>query len=197
MLVTRRLIDERTYTITNRDQKSKTVLIEHPYRADWKLAEPGEPSERTREVYRFPLTVEPGKRATLRVKETKPLQEMVLLLDAGFDQIGVYLQAKEVNPKVKDALQRVVSLRSKRDETRSRRTRLEQRIAEITAEHGRIRENMRELAQTSELYARYVRKLDQQETELEKLRKEVDTRKNAEEEQRRELEKFLLELELV
>jgi hypothetical protein len=197
MLVTRRLIDERTYTITNRDQKSKTVLIEHPYRADWKLAEPGEPSERTREVYRFPLTVEPGKRATLRVKETKPLQEMVLLLDAGFDQIGVYLQAKEVNPKVKDALQRVVSLRSKRDETRSQRTRLEQRIAEITAEHGRIRENMRELAQTSELYARYVRKLDQQETELEKLRKEVDTRKNAEEEQRRELEKFLLELELV
>ncbi|MGH7165338.1 MAG: hypothetical protein ACREIS_07430, partial [Nitrospiraceae bacterium] len=98
MLVTRRLVDERTYAIKSRDQKPKTVLIEHPYRADWKLTQPAEPTERTRDVYRFSVTIEPGKNATLHVKETKPLQETVLLMDAGRDQIGVYLQAKEVSP---------------------------------------------------------------------------------------------------
>ena len=58
---------------------------------------------------------------------------------------------------------------------------MEQRIKEISAEQGRIRENMGKLAQNSELYARYVTKLGQQETEIEALRKEIQAKKAAEE----------------
>src|SRR5438552_4768703 len=32
---TKKLAEEKTYAIRNRDQKAKTVLIEHPLRADW------------------------------------------------------------------------------------------------------------------------------------------------------------------
>ena len=70
---------------------------------------------------------------------------------------------------MKEALQRVVQLRSKLDDTRAQRTRLDQRTAKITAEQARIRENMHRLQQNSDLYNRYVKKLDQQETELEIL----------------------------
>ena len=196
MLVARRLVEDRTYLLKNRDQKTKTVLIEQPYRTDWKLAEPKEPTERTRDLYRFSVTVDPGKSATLRVKETLPVQESIRLMDSGIDQIGYYVQAKEVSQKVKDALQRVVHLRGTLDETRAQRTRLEQRIGEITAEHGRIRDNMQRLAQNSELYGRYVKKLDQQETELEKLRKEIETLKNTEDEQKRELQNYLMNLDV-
>ena len=52
MLVSRRLVEDRTPSIRNRDQKSKTVLIEHPYRADWKLVEPKH-EQKQRETYRF------------------------------------------------------------------------------------------------------------------------------------------------
>ncbi|MCX5727391.1 MAG: hypothetical protein NTZ28_00855 [Nitrospirae bacterium] len=183
MLVSRRLVEDRTYLIKNRDQKAKTVLIEQPYRADWKLAEPKEPTERTRDLYRFSVSVDPGKSATLRVKETLPVQETILLMNSGIDQIIYYQQAKEVSQKVKEALQRVVQLRSKLDDTRAQRARLDQRTAEITAEHGRIRENMQRLQQNSDLYNRYVKKLDQQETELEKMRKEIEASKNTEDEQ--------------
>ncbi len=169
MLISRRLVEDRTYLVKNRDAKAKTVLIEQPYRADWKLAEPKEPTERTRDLYRFNVAVDPGKSATLRVKETLPIQESILLMDSGIDQIVYYQQAKEVSPKVKEALQRVVQLRSKLDDARGQRMRLDQRTAEITAEHARIRENMQRLQQNSDLYNRYVKKLDQQETELEKL----------------------------
>jgi hypothetical protein len=196
MLVSRRLIEDRTYLIKNRDAKTKTVLIEQPYRADWKLAEPKEPTERTRDMYRFSVSVDPGKSATLRVKETLPIQESTLLMESGVDQIIHYQQAKEVSQKVKEALQRVVQLRSKLDDTRAQRMRLDQRIAEITAEHGRIRENMQRLQQNSDLYNRYVKKLDQQETELEKLRKEIEASKNTEDEQRRELQSYVMNLDV-
>ena len=196
MLVSRRLIEDRTYLIKNRDQKAKTVLIEQAYRADWKLVEPKEPTERTRDMYRFNVTVDSGKSATLRVKETLPIQESILLMDSGIDQIAYFQQAKEVSPKVKEALQRVVQLRGKLDETRAQRTRLEQRIGEITTEHSRIRENMQRLQQNSDLYNRYVKKLDLQETELEKLRKDIEALKVTEEDHRRELQHYVMNLDV-
>ncbi|HXC67785.1 MAG TPA: DUF4139 domain-containing protein, partial [Nitrospiraceae bacterium] len=83
MLISRRLVEDRAYLVRNRDAKAKTVLIEQPYRADWKLAEPKEPTERTRDMYRFSVSVDPGKSATLRVKETLPIQESILLMESG------------------------------------------------------------------------------------------------------------------
>ena len=196
MLISRRLVEDRTYFVKNRDAKAKTILIEQPYRADWKLAEPKEPTERTRDLYRFSVAVDPGKSATLRVKETLAIQESILLMDSGVDQIVYYQQAKEVSSKVREALQRVVQLRGKLDDARAQRTRLDQRTAEITAEHARIRENMQRLPQNSDLYNRYVKKLDQQETELEKLRKEIESLKNTEEEHRRELQNYVMNLDV-
>jgi hypothetical protein len=196
MLVSRRRIEDRTYLIKNRDTKTKLVLIEQQYRPDWKLTEPTEPTERTRDLYRFAVPVEPGKTASLRVKETLPLQESIQLMDSGTDLMVHYVRAKEVSQKVREALQRVVTLRTKLDDTRAQRARLDQRIAEITAEHGRIRENMQRLPQNSDLYTRYVKKLDQQETELEKLRKEIEVSKNTEDEQRRELQTYVSSLDV-
>ncbi|HLC02396.1 MAG TPA: hypothetical protein VJK02_05125, partial [Anaerolineales bacterium] len=107
LLVTRKSVEERTYQVTNRDQKQKVVLIEHPLRSDWRLLEPGEPSERTRDVYRFKVPVDPGSGARLHVREEKQLQQTVRLIDSGPETIGFYVQAKQVSPKVKDALQKV------------------------------------------------------------------------------------------
>ena len=117
-------------------------------------------------------------------------------MEGGIDQIAYYQQAKEISQKVKEALQRVVLLRSKLDDVRAQRTRLDQRTAEITAEHARIRENMQRLQQNSDLYTRYVKKMDQQETELENLRKEIERLKNMEEDHRRELQNYVMSLDV-
>src|SRR5437867_4618558 len=57
LLATRKAVEEQTYNVKSRDQKQRVVLIEHPFRSDWQLTEPSEPAERTREVYRFAVTV--------------------------------------------------------------------------------------------------------------------------------------------
>jgi hypothetical protein len=196
LLATRRAIAEKTYTVKNRDQKQKVVLIEHPWRADWQLSMPGQPAERTRQVYRFALPVDAGQTAQLQVREEKPLQQSVTLTDAGPDMLAYYVQATQVSPQVKEALQHVMALRDRLDRTMQQRRRLEQRVQEITQEQVRIRDNMARLAQSSELYGRYVHKLDQQETDLDTLRQEIETLKTTEEGQKRELTTYLLGLDI-
>jgi hypothetical protein len=196
LLVTRKAVNEKTYHVRNRDQKTKVVMVEHPFRPDWRLVQPEVPGERTREAYRFAVTVGAAETARLSVREERPLQQIVRLIDAAPDTIALYLQAREVGAAVKEALQRVVALRNSLDLTAGNRSRLEQRIRDISQEQGRIRENMARISQTSDLYARYIRKLDQQETEIEQLRKEIDALKATEDRQRRELSDYLLELDI-
>lgn len=196
LLVTHKAMADKTYNIRNRDQKPRLVLIEHPFRADWQLTAPSAATERTRDVYRFAVTVAPGEGTRLRVREEKPLQQSVVLADAGPDVLAYYLRAPQVSEKVKEALQRVSTLRHQLDQTVQQKRRLEQQIQEIAQEQGRIRENMGRLAPNSELYQRYVRKLDQQESEIEKLRQEIEALKQAEERQRRALNEYLMGLDI-
>ena len=196
LLTTQKATAEKTYNIRNRDQKPHLVLIEHPFRSDWQLVSPSTATERTREVYRFAVTVDPGPGTRLRVREERPLQQSVALTDAGPDVLGYYMRATQVSDKVKQALQRVSTLRDKLDQTVQQRRRFEQQIQEITQEQARMRENMGKLAQSSELYNRYVRKLDQQETEIDKMRKDIEALKGTEEQQRKELNDYLMGLDM-
>jgi len=194
LIATRKASEEKTYNVRNRDQKKKTVLVEHPFRSDWELIEPKQKPERTRDIYRFPVAVDPDKTAKLVVNEEKQFDERVQLINASTDTIAYYVRAQKVSSKVKDALQKAVQLRDKLNQTSAERARREQRTNEITQEQGRIRENMAKLNANSELYVRYVKKLDQQETDLEKLREEIEGLKNTEAQQQRELNDYLLNL---
>jgi hypothetical protein len=195
LLVTRKAVEEKIYNLANRDTKRKTVLIEHPFRVDWTLAAPTAAAERTRDLYRFLVPVEAGGKAQLRVREERQIKQTVVLTDSA-SAFAIYLEEKQVSAKVKDALKRLIALRDQVDQAAAQRSNLEQRIKEISAEQGRIRDNMGKLAQNSELYGRYVTKLGQQETEIEALRKEIQAKKAAEDGQRRALNDYLMGLEL-
>jgi hypothetical protein len=196
LVVTRKAIQERTYNVANREAKPKLVLVEHPYRSDWKLVEPATAKERSRDVYRFEVPVAASGKAQLKVREERQLQQTVRLLDSGSESIAFYLQAKEVSPKVKEALQKVVGMRDRIGQISGQRSQLEKRVEEIGKEQGRIRDNMGRVAQTSDLYARYLKRLDEQETEIERLRKEIDALRTTEERQKRELNDYLVALDI-
>jgi hypothetical protein len=188
--------EARLYVVRNRDRKKKDVLIEHPFRDDWNLVEPSEPSERTRQWYRFAVAVDPDKQARLLVREERQYDGTIALTNLRSDQIAVYIRSKAVSGAVKKALQQVVQLRDKLAQTQAERARLVQTVTEISTEQTRIRENMGKLAQNSDLYTRYVKKLDQQETELDDLRKKIEASKDAEARQQRELNDYLGNLEV-
>ena len=57
------------YVAENKGDHDKTLLIEHPVRAGWKLVEPAKADETTDALYRFKGTVAAGKGSKLTVRE--------------------------------------------------------------------------------------------------------------------------------
>jgi hypothetical protein len=66
----------------------------------------------------------------------------------------------------------------------------------LSTRSGVVSKPRRSRPGTSDLYQRYVKKLDQQESELENLRKEIEGLKDNEAKQQRDLNDYLLNLEV-
>jgi len=196
MAVRRRLIQTKIYTVLNKTAEKRTVVVEHPFHPDWKLIEPPKPVERTPSIYRFQVTVEPGKSEKLIVNEEQLISESIGIVSADVNLLLLHSRNRAISPKVKEALEKIVGMRSAFSELERKGAQLDQQINEITQEQGRIRENMKVLAQNSELYGRYLKKFDEQETQIEGLREQVRKLRTEQEAQRKQLDDYVNGLQL-
>lgn len=177
MIQSSELREGKTYTVRNEDTTPRSVVIEHPVRPEWKLAADGpKPEEISTGLYRFRLTVEPKKTATLVVREARPLETRYALGNLTDDQIALFLRERTINPGVEQALRRIVA---QKNEVAKVQVQIEQRqkeISRIFEDQQRLRENMKALKGSAEektLTQRYTRQLADQETRLETLRREM------------------------
>jgi hypothetical protein len=196
LVLSHRLLETKAYNIRNKAAEKRTVLIEHPFRADWKLLEPPQPAERTPSVYRFQVQVEAGKGEKLLVNEERLTSETIALLNADIDTLLLHSRNHAISSKVKQALEKVVSMRTALADVQRHSAQVSQQINDITQEQNRIRDNMKVLAQNSDLYSRYVKKFDEQETQIESLRTQLTQLRADEATQRKQLDDYLNGLEL-
>ena len=190
----RKLVDERVYTINNKDDAARALLVEQPMPVEWQLIEPKEAYERTSTLLRFKVEVAPKKAQQLQVRLERPLDESVALTNLGTDEIDLFLRQPVISDGVKQALTRVIELRRTLDATKQQIAQIEKDIAAIADEQKRLRENMAVLSQTSEVYRRYEQKFDKQETQVEEMRTRLAELRKQEEGQRKALEDFILSM---
>jgi hypothetical protein len=195
-IITHKHVRSRTYTVKNGGRKAKKALIEYPIEANWNLVAPKEAEEKTRNLYRFAVQAEPGKPATLEVKEEFTASQSVAITNWDDNTIAFYINAKEVSDDVKKALAEVVKRKAEIAQHVAKRQELERQIQVIEVEQNRIRGNMAQLAKDSELFRRYEAKFTKQEDEIEKLRDSVTGSVANETKLRQALNQFLLGLEL-
>jgi hypothetical protein len=163
---------ETVYNFKNKAEKPRSVLVEHPFSSDFKLIAPEKAAERTQNLYRFSLTVAPGKTETLTVQQERPLAESYGLIDTDLNFLLVTSTRKTgVSEKLKAALREVLAKRQKVSALQNEASGQETNIAAIDKDQARIRQNMQQLDRESALYKRYVSELDAQETRIEALRK--------------------------
>jgi hypothetical protein len=198
MIQTSEVREAKTYTIRNEDTHPRTVVIEHPRRADYKLAAGLEPAETTAGMYRFRVPVEAKKSATFTVKETKPVETRYAIVNLTPDQIAFFLRQKTINPEIEQALRRIVAqkgviagletqIQARKEETRR-----------IFEDQQRLRENMKALKGSAEekaLLQRYTKQLDDEETRLEAIRKETAELEQKRQQAQAELNKMIEELQ--
>ncbi len=201
---TRLLRRERSYTIRNRGERARELLVEHPLDHSWKLVSP-EAEERTREVYRFSVQVpaargggqggSPGT-AELSVVEERTVEQRVSLTTMSTDQIAVYLRADTISARIKSALQGLQERQQALAETVQARQAQEARLNQIHREQERIRQNMGVLDKDSQLYQRYLRELNTQENQLESILSAIEDLRTREQRQRSALADYVQSLDI-
>ena len=168
--------EQKTYTIRNRDTSPRTVIIEHPVRAGWVLADGETPVESTASYQRFRVTVDPKKTETLVVKERHPLSNRYELANMTDDQISFFLSQNMINAQVERALRRVMSVKNNIAALDAEIAQRKTQMSSIAEDQQRVRENMKALKGSAEekaLVERYARELNQQEDKVLALRREM------------------------
>ncbi len=191
VITTWRQVRERAYTVKNRGQRAKTVIIEHPISSGFNLVEPKQPLETARGLYRFSLPVDKGKSVKLSVIEDRMVDQSVAFTSLPSDRIDLYLRTKNVSQAVKDALQKLVGLKAKLSDASAARARLEEQIRAIYADQDRIRANMGKLSRDSDLYKKYEKTLSDQENTLFKLDADLDKAKTEEAARKKDVDTFV------
>jgi hypothetical protein len=190
--LTRRLVASQEYAAENKGEKDKTLVIEHPRRGGgWKLAEPAKADETTDALYRFKGGVQAGKGTKLAVREELVTVERVVLLNVDDGMLDVYVRTGEIPQTVRDALTKAAQLRQGLAGTRQQVQQRRQRLDVITKEQTRLRDNMKTVAQNTDYYQRLLKKLDEQESTIEGLQKEVAGLEAEAEQQRKAMEDYL------
>lgn len=163
-----------TYTLKNRTQEPRTVLVEQPILQGWDLIAPEKPEEKTASYYRFRAEVKAQAAEKLVVKFEQPVVETVTLLQPDvLPRVTMFLQSKVISDQVKAALQEIVKRRAAIADVTDQRQKKEARLKQIGEEQERIRKNMEQLDRNSDLYKQYVAKLTAQETEFDATRADI------------------------
>jgi hypothetical protein len=189
-----KISDSKTYKIVNRNDTDRLVLVEHPNRTDFTLTTKDKPWETASDFHRFKVTAPAGKTVDYVVSEEKEFPSSVLITNTDDQTIRVFINQPVTSPDIKKALERALTLKGKLSETQREIQQQERQLNIITADQDRLRKNIKEMPPEAAAYKRYLKKFDDQETEIERLQKLIKELQDGEHAQRKEYEAFLANL---
>jgi hypothetical protein len=180
----------KTYTVKNRNDQQRTVLVEHPVNTAFRLT--GEkPQETAADVYRFQLEVPSGATKTLVVTEEREDQHSYAVSNQPDEQIKWLLTQPTASKKLQAGLKEALALRWALHKTQRESAELQRQLAVIVQDQGRIRANLKETPSTSRAHKRYLEKLDEQETQIEKYQADIKKLNQAEHDHKKAFDDFL------
>jgi len=188
---TTKVRETKTYTIANRNDVERSLLIEHPVRNDFKLADTDKPTETAADVYRFAVKVPAGKTETKAITEESLVASAVNITDSNDEQIRFFLSQTAITPKVKAALEQAMSLRWDLQKVTREVAEQEKQLKVITDDQVRLRANLREMPTTAAAYKRYLEKFDTQETQIEAFQAKIKELQTTEHAKKKSFEDFV------
>ncbi len=165
-------VETRTFTIRNVDRKPKTLVIEHAARPGYTLIG-RQPTEKTTSAYRFEVALAPGATETFPVVEERVLESSMTIAGMAPDTLLAYVRNQKLSDKARQQLEQIADRMRQKAAAEGEIKELEARIAEISRDQERIRQNIDSLNRVSgqqQQVQEYARRLAEQEGELAGLR---------------------------
>jgi hypothetical protein len=194
-------LHERTlYTARNQSEATQTLVIEHPARPEWQLAKAAkEPDEKAPGVYRFRVEVPVKATVSLPVEEIRTLSTAYQLSTLNEDQISLFIKQGTITPEMAQAFAKITAQKAAVAKLEEEMENRQKDIDRIVEDQARLRENMKALrgnAEEKALLQRYTRELDEQETQLDALRKTIQNTEAQRDKFNLQLEKVIADLQL-
>ncbi|HKA08038.1 MAG TPA: DUF4139 domain-containing protein [Gemmataceae bacterium] len=194
LLTLAREVETVSYHIRNRAAAERTFLLEHAVRPNWSVWAEKRPPDASTRHWQYTVKAAAGGLAHQPVSEERVVPKKESVSDISEDRMKVIVASPAVRAPVKEALTKAVGMRNALEQTVALLKELRAQVKEISEEQSRLRTNMEKLPQTSELYKRYLGKLDQQETVLEKVQGQVKDAEGEERKQKKEFDGYLEKL---
>jgi septal ring factor EnvC (AmiA/AmiB activator) len=150
--------------------------------------------EETPEFYRFQTSLKSGETKTFTVKEERDVQTTVQLTNSSDDQIRYFLSLSQASPALKQKLREALQLKGQWDVVRRELQQVQADLQRLNADQDRIRKNLRETPPEAEVYKKYLKKLDDQEKEIDALTARQKELMSREFEARKRYEDYLANL---
>lgn len=145
------------------------------------------------------VSIDPKKTEKLVINETRPNYTAYSLSSVTNDQVDLFVRQKFINSEIEKALRGIAAKKSEGADLTAQVQSLQKTIDQIFADQGRLRENMKALKGSAEekvLLQRYTRQLDEEETQLDGLRKRMKDTEVRRDNVNAELVKMIAELDI-
>ena len=129
----------------------------------------------------------------------RTLSSNYALSDINEDQIGVFIKQGAITPEMVEALKKITAQKSVVAKLEGQMENRQKDIDRIVEDQGRLRENMKALRGSAEekaLLQRYTKQLDEQETQLDVLRKKIRETEGQRDKANEQLDKMIDELQI-
>lgn len=186
--------EKAAYHIRNLAAAERSFTVDHHVRPNWKFVGDQKPIEGSRTCFRTAVKVGKDQIIKHEVTEEHSVGRKEPLEGMTEDRIKALLASANAPDTVKDNIRKGTTMLHALTATGATLKDLRAALKEITDEQARIKGNLEKLPANSELYKRLIEKFDKQETELEKVQKQIADKVSEEKKQQKDFEQFLVNL---
>ena len=189
---TRRSVQTTNYAFKNNDAKrDRTIIVEHTKQGGWDLAGTTKPASETPSAYRFEVQAAASESVALEVQLERTDRQTFAVTQYNMQTLLAYSRDGKASEQVVAAVREAARLAGRVSEVERQIAALEKERNDIAADQTRVRENMGRIDRNTDLYARYLKNMGEQETRLEAIRTEIEAARTELEKRRNELNQYV------
>lgn len=148
--------------------EARTLVLEHPKEAGFRLVEPAAEAESER-LWRIERRLEPGRGLDLAVVTERPERRELALLELDPEALRLLFAGAGLPAALEQAMAELGRIRARIADAQAEIGRLEGERGELEAEQARLRSNLAAVPREGDLARRYLARLAQSEDRLEAL----------------------------
>jgi hypothetical protein len=177
-------VETTTYNARNVDAKTKTLIVEQPVIAQYKVVSP-KPVETSARAWRFEMDLPANGPATLPVVLERVYDQTYAVSNMTPDDIAVWTRNKTLSDAARRQLEQVANLKNQLAGVNTETTSNESETANLTRDEDRARQNISSLNSVSgqqqqvQTYARQLSDLESRITKLRDRHADLEKQKSA------------------